>query len=58
MKVTFDGCVDGTLAEGRVHSSLEYSSTSVYRVPDSSAVTFITSGSTASDDNWKELPKK
>jgi hypothetical protein len=58
MKVAFDGCVDGTLAEGRVHSTLEYNSTSVYRVPDTAAVSFITSGSTTGDDNWKELPKK
>ena len=58
MKVTFDGCVDGTLAEGRVDSSSEYHSTSVFRAPDNPAVTFVTSGTTTGQDNWVEMAKK
>jgi hypothetical protein len=58
MKVTFDGCVDGTLAEGRVDSSSEYHSTSVFRAPENPAVTFITSGTTTGNDSWTEVTKK
>jgi hypothetical protein len=57
-KVSFDGCVDGTLAQGRVDSSSEYHSTSVFRAPDNPAVTFITSGTTTGQDIWVEVAKK
>jgi hypothetical protein len=58
MKVTFEGCVDGMLAEGRVDSASEYHATSVFRAPDMPAVTFITSGTTTGNDTWTEVAKK
>jgi hypothetical protein len=54
MKMTFDGCIDGSRAEGRVQGTAEYGSRTVFRAPEMPAVTFITSGVTTGDDSWKE----
>jgi hypothetical protein len=54
MKVTFDGCIDGKLAQGRVQSSTDYVSTSLYRAADQPAITIITTGTTTGEDSWKE----
>jgi hypothetical protein len=58
MKATFDGCIDGTWAEGHIQARSEYSSNSVFRVPEAPAVTIISSGTTTGDRSWKEVAKK
>ena len=58
MKVTFDGCIDGSVAEGRVTHQGELNSTAVFQTPDQPAVTTVSSGITSSEDTWKQLPKK
>jgi hypothetical protein len=58
MKLTFDGCIDGTFAEGRISGTAEFSGTTTVRLPNAPAMTSTASGSSVIDDAWKELPRK
>jgi hypothetical protein len=58
LKITFDGCIDGTFADGRVTMTSEYSGTTVFRGADQPAVTTTSIGSSTTANTWKELSKK
>ena len=45
----FDGCIDGSFAEGRVASQAEFDSTSVFRGKDEPAVTSVNTGTTTAN---------
>ena len=58
MKITFDGCIDGSVAEGRVTHQGEINSTAVFQAPDQPAVTTVSTGTSSGEDTWRQVSKK
>ena len=58
MKISFDGCIDGTLADGRVSGTADISVTTTIREGKTPEVTSVAHGTSVIEETWKELPRK
>jgi hypothetical protein len=58
MRVSFDGCIDGTFAEGTIKGTADFGGTNTVRMPNVPTVTSVSTGTSTVEDSWKELPRK
>jgi hypothetical protein len=58
MKLTFEGCIDGSFTDSRQHGTMEFSAVTVFRPTGEPAVTSYSNGTSDVDESWKQLPKK